>query len=383
MKIENLKAGQVLKNYKELCEVLDIEPTSKANNSRIAQFKELSRYCKYHKEGHTIIIDELYSKELEKVDNRSNNKGGNNVKYADDMEYLILRLLNKFEISKDERVGFSKNMLFSHCGLINENYRLVKGNTLKFSQMIDMPVQTINECFDYTNNRMLKTLQSTLNRMQRQALITWSNGYNIVLKDDKGQEYLEIATIEDEKVIMSIERNIMLTMGYTNKRLIFTGGQWNTFKEKATKQLKEIYPDIEYYYDNISFNYNNEDVAKALSEYEKIDKKQVKQEVNSKFSKSLDGTIDRRHKKAKENTPFGNSFEIIENYRKSEVFPQEQKYLKNTLINNDSPKVVLNKDYDKTKVKYLQKTFFERYNPSNTEQITFNDCDIAEDNIPF
>lgn len=380
MKIENLKVGQVLKNYKELCKLLGLKPTSKANNSRKAQFKELERYCKYHKEGHKIIIDEIYSEELKKVDKRTK---GNNVKYANDMEYLILSLLNKFEISKDEKVGFSKNLLFSHCGLINHNYRLVKGNTLKFSQMIDMPVQTINECFDYTNNRMLKTLQSALNRMQRQALITWSNGYNLVLIDNKGQEYLEVATIEDEKVIMSIERNIMLKMGYTNKRLIFMSGQWNSFKEKATKQLKIIYPDLSYYYDNISFNYNNADIAKALSEYETLDKKEVKQKVNTNFSKSLDGTIDRRHKKAKDGIGFGNYIETVENYRKSPNYTTEQKKLKDTLINKDSEKVVLNNEYDKTKVKYLQKKYYEQYNPNNIKQLSFNDYDIAEENIPF
>src|SRR5699024_4499392 len=103
------------------------------------------RYFKYHKEGHKIVIDELLTEVKTKVDNRKNNKGGNNVKYVDDMEYLILSLLDKFEIGKDEKVGFSKNLLFSHCGLINDNYRIIKGNTLKFSQLIDMPIQTINE----------------------------------------------------------------------------------------------------------------------------------------------------------------------------------------------------------------------------------------------
>ena len=249
--------------------------------------------------------------------------------------------------------------------------------------MIYMPVKNISEFFDYTNNRMLKTLQSTLNRMSRQSLITWSNGYNMVLVDDKGEEYLEIASTENEKEIMKVERSIMLQMGYTNKRLIFMGGQWNYFKEEATKQLKENYPDLRYYYDNISFNYNNKDIAKALNEYEILDKQQVKQNINNKFSKSLDGTIDRRHKKYKKEIPFGNSIKTIENYRKSDEFPQEQKIIKDTLINKDSPKVVLNKAYDKTKVKYLQKTFFEKYNPSNTKQITFNDYDIAEENIPF
>lgn len=381
MKVENLKNGQVIKNYKELCLVLGIDPKKTGSNPYKAQFKELERYCKYHKEGHKIIIDEIYSKELEKVDKRSNNKGGNNIKYANDMEYLILSLLNKFKISKDEKVGFSKNLLFSHCGLINENYRLIKGNTLKFSQLVDMPVQTINECFDYTNNRMLKTLQSTLNRMQRQSLITWSNGYNMVLIDDLGKEYLEVASVKAEKIIMSIERNLMLKMGYSNKRLIFTAGQWNLFKDQAIKQLKEIYPDLSYYYDNISFNFNNKDIKKALNEYNSLDNKTVKQNVNTNFSKSLDVTIERRHDKAKKNTPWGNSIETIENYRKSKEYPAEQKKLKNTLINNDSEKVVLNNHYDKTKVKYLQKKYFEKYNSNNTEQLTFNDYDIAE--VPF
>lgn len=378
MKIENLIVGQEIKNYKSLCNILEIEPKI-SGKSRKLQEQEIQRYIKYHLEGRKYKIDQIYSKELKKVDNRSK---GNNIKYADDLEYLILNLLDKFNISKHERVGFSKNLLFSHCGLINENYRVIKGNTLKFSQLVDMPVQTINECFDYTNNRMLKTLQSALNRMQRQALITWGNGYNMVLLDELAKPYLKVASLEDEKIIMSIERNIMLEMGYSNKRLIFMAGQWNSFKKQATDQLKEYYPRLSYYYDNISFNYNNNDIKRALKEYETQDKKQVKQNVNNKFSKSLDGTIDRRHKKAKENTPFGNSFKAIENYRKSKEYPKDQKTVKNIMINTDSKKVVLDKDYDKTKVKYLQKTFFEKYDSNNTEQITFNDYDIIEE-IPF
>ena len=378
MKIENLKVGQVLKNYKELCNVLDIKVAS--GKQKQLQLKELERFIIYHKEGNKIVVDEIRSKELKKVDNRNE---GNNIKYANDIEYLILKLLNRFEITGNEKVGFSKNFLFSHCGLVNDNYKIIKGNTLKFSQMINMPVQTISECFDYTSNRMLKTLQNALNRMERQSLITWANGYNLVIRDEHGKEYLEVATTEDEKEIMKIERSVMLEMDYKNKRIIFLSGQWNEFKKKSTNKLKEIYPELIYYYDNISFNYNNKDIANALNEYTTLNKQQIKQSINNKFSKSLDNTIDKRHRKYKREIPFGNSIKTIENYRRSDEFPQEQKIIKNTLINKDSPKVVLNKTYDKTKVKYLQKTFFEKYNPSNIKQITFNDYDIAEDNIPF
>lgn len=374
MKIENLKEGMILKNYKELCGVLDIKPTVKANNQRLAQFKELDRYCIYHKEGHKIIIDEIFEEVKSKVDNRSK---GNNTKYTDDIEYLILTLLNKFKISKHEKVGFSKNFLYSHCGLSNDNYKLVKSNTLKFSQMIDMPVQTINECFDYTNNRMLKTLQRTLNKMKKQSLITWGNGYNMVMFDENNEQYLKVASIEDEKYILSVEREIMLKMGAANKRLIFTGGQWDSFKSKANTELKKIYPNLHYYYDNISFNYNNEDIKRMLDKYENIKKSEVKIIVNGKFSKSLDGTIKRRHEKAKDNE----SNSILGNYQKSKEYPKEQKKIKDVIIKRDSERIKLKDDYDEVKVKSLQKSFFQKYSNETCEQLAFNDYDIA--NIPF
>lgn len=374
MKIGNLKEGMILKNYKELCGVLDIKPTNKANNQRLAQFKELDRYCIYHKEGHKIIIDKIFKEVKSKVDKRSE---GNNSKYTDDIEYLILTLLNKFKISKYEKVGFSKNFLYSHCGLSNDNYRLVKGNTLKFSQMIDMPIQTINECFDYTNNRMLQTLQRALNKMKRQSLITWGNGYNMVMVDENNEQYLKVASVEDEKHILSIEREIMLKMGAVNKRLIFTGGQWDSFKSKTNEELKKIYPNLYYYYDNISFNYNNKDIEKMLEKYESMKKAEVKVTVNNKFSKSLDGTIKRRHEKAK----VSDSNSIMDNYKKSEEYPKEQKRIKDVIIKKDSKKIKLENGYNKTKVKSLQKTFFDKYNNETSKQLDFNDYDIAE--IPF
>lgn len=321
MKIENLKENMVLKNYKELCSVLEIKVAT--GKQKQLQFKELERYCTYHKEGNKIVIDKLFKEVKVKVDKRSN---GNNTKYSGELEYLILTLLDKFKINKDERVGFSKSFLYSHCGLSNSNYRLIKGNALKFSQLIDMPVQTISECFEYTNNRMLYTLQTTLNKMKRQSLITWGNGYNMVLWDEEGKQYLEVASIEAEKQIMSIEREILLEMGYNNKRWVFTSGQWSKFKEKSTLRLREYYPKLHYYYDNIYFNYNNQDITralKALKESNDLDKTKLKESINDKFSKSLDGTINKRHKKAKESNNEINS--VIENYKRSNEYPIEQK----------------------------------------------------------
>lgn len=64
MKIENLKKGMEIKNYRELCKLLNIKV--KSSNSKKAQLKELERFFKYHKEGNKFIIDSIYKKVREK-----------------------------------------------------------------------------------------------------------------------------------------------------------------------------------------------------------------------------------------------------------------------------------------------------------------------------
>ena len=58
MKIENLKEGMVIKNYKELCGYLGWNTTT--GNAKKSQFKELERFCKYHKDGQKIVVDEVF-----------------------------------------------------------------------------------------------------------------------------------------------------------------------------------------------------------------------------------------------------------------------------------------------------------------------------------
>lgn len=67
MKIHKLHAGMIIKNYKELCAILEIK--IKSGNSKMIQLKELSRFVQYHKEGFKIIIDKIYNVPKEKINN--------------------------------------------------------------------------------------------------------------------------------------------------------------------------------------------------------------------------------------------------------------------------------------------------------------------------
>ena len=82
MRVENLHEGQVIKNYKELCKVLDVEPKA-GGSSKKSQIKDIERYIKYEKQGQKFIIIKIYDNPKEKADKRSKNSGGNNLKYKD------------------------------------------------------------------------------------------------------------------------------------------------------------------------------------------------------------------------------------------------------------------------------------------------------------
>ena len=229
MKIENLKVGQVLKNYKELCEVLGIKPTSKANNSRIAQFKEFERYCKYHKEGHKIIIDEIYSEELEKVDNR---KLGNNNEQAKYIRYLLLNQLSCHLIEKDEVIGFSKGLLLRNLNLLNDNYITAKVKREQYATALDVSKIAIDECIEYIDNRSINVVKRAISVLVSQKVLGYKYSYTWV--DNKRMHH---ANVFEHNAIMEAEFEVMEQMKIRNKGKVFEFGRWKEFKSRVKQYL--------------------------------------------------------------------------------------------------------------------------------------------------
>ena len=66
------------KNWKEICEVMGWKTTR--GNYKNARLKELNSICKNHKEGQKIVIDEIYTKRKEIIDNRGKNENSHHNK---------------------------------------------------------------------------------------------------------------------------------------------------------------------------------------------------------------------------------------------------------------------------------------------------------------
>ena len=172
MKIENLSEGQVIKNYKELCALLGIEPC--AGNSKKSQLKELERYINYHKEGNKFIVDEVYSEIKEKVDMRSIIKEddkrheGNSSVYGDDIKRLLLYLMATS--SEDDEIILPISILLNKLSMTNVNYSLGRRNQEKLSEILKIDEIYINEFYDTTHQNLRRTLESNLNHLDGKQL---------------------------------------------------------------------------------------------------------------------------------------------------------------------------------------------------------------------
>lgn len=286
MKIENLQEGQVLKNYKELCEVLDIP--IKSGNTKKSQLKELECYVKYHKQGNAFVIDEIYNNPLPKIDNRID---GNNSIYANYIDKLILHECNRTYNSKYNYILLSMNGLLLQLHMINKNYTVGIKNINQFSNFYKIPVETIHDFYDSTYKRNKSLVESALNRLSKKSLIFWTNVYKVALKNGEHR----LATDREIEVFLNIEQEVYELMGYESKKEVFLNGQWNYYIKKVNGILRER-TDFSYYYKNYKIITTKAFRKMFLSEE---DKESLENELNATLYSANIKSAEHRHEKTK------------------------------------------------------------------------------------
>lgn len=199
-KIENLEVGQIIKNYKVLCELLEVKPT--LGKGREYHMREFERYCKYHKDGQKFIIDEVYEVPLEKIDGR---QGGNHTKYETLMDNIIInKLLDNCQIEA------SKSELFkNYIELFTEKYNDLFISPENFSKKYNLGKGVTNEYLEKLNYVVKTCLHTALNRLQRQGIIKWS--LDLFVKCNPDDCYADEALldlIKKKEAISYVELNI-------------------------------------------------------------------------------------------------------------------------------------------------------------------------------
>lgn len=287
MKIENLKAGMVLKNYKELCRVLEIKP--KTGRGRQNQIKWIEEHVDFDRSGHSYIITMLKKKCVEP---QQDNRGGANniIEYIDVLEKLILDLM--LQEGNDEKILLSKTQLFQQLSMVNANYSVGRAYIPEVSDMINVDKSITADWYNSLDAMLEGNVVRALKNLEQQSLITWSTVVTVnveevvdekffispdVRYDESGekvitwekQEHTETevreATASEDKDILRIEREVMNEMDCSHKQEVVAKNMWDTFVSRVEERLhKET--RVNYYYKSYRVIFNQDHIEKRADE---------------------------------------------------------------------------------------------------------------------
>ncbi len=270
-----LVVGMVIKNYKELCKILNEE--AKTGKAKQLQLKNWKRYFDWEKDGQKFIIVDIYDTPLPKEDLR---RKGNNSIYKNYIELILLQYLSKQE---GYRKTFTKRNWLELLGMINSKYG--KEPKMKLKQL-DYCIndQEITLFYIRSNKKLERVLHDALSNLQREKLIIVEYETVIVSVDERGKEHRFIANDYQKKKILQTERYILKNvMQYKNMFYVYIKNKSNEYYNKVNEKLHELY-GWKYYYKQIKIIYDQPNIVDAIPSKEVMLQKEI---LNSKIIEFL------------------------------------------------------------------------------------------------
>jgi hypothetical protein len=188
MNIENLTNGMKVKNYKEMCSILNEETST--GTAKIAQLKEWERYFDYEKSGHKFIINEIYAQPLPK-------DFSENDIYSKYVQVILTEYLK--EIGSG---NYTMKQLLKICGFVNEHWEdmsllvnYADENNCSFAQA----KYYYNQLYTHVYQYCTKALTRCLNRLSQRGFLRWNKRLWIYIDNigheaskEETQTYLDI-----------------------------------------------------------------------------------------------------------------------------------------------------------------------------------------------
>lgn len=248
MKIENLKEGQIIKNYKELCTLLDIKVTS--GNAKKSQLKDLERFISYEKENYKFIIKEIYNQEKVK-------KIGIRNKYIEEIQNILVEYLYRETRDKKGSIILSLGNFLEILGMVNNNYAVGNRHKKELSQVLDINLFGVYYFYMNTRNEFKSIIERSLNNLQSRRVLNWRKQL-IIFKDtivalengntEISKSYVK-ATEEEEKRILDIEKNALEDLGLRNMKEVFLKNKTRAFQKEVKRNLPIGWKYYYYSYD--------------------------------------------------------------------------------------------------------------------------------------
>ncbi len=313
IKLDNIKVGDVFKNYKELCKALDVK--IKSGNSKTYQMIDFERYFSWIKEGNKFTITEVYEEAKSKVDNRGKH---NLLPFIEEMELLLIDMMIK---NKDMIISDSKLML--ELCMINPNYHKYFMDNEKLSVLLNMDVEYIVDFYDTTNGTFKGAIDTVIKSLENKKLMLHQSVYMVnhisIPKIENVNDVFDYdtdtglfkskpikpkidyrqATKEESETILGIERRTLIDdFSCDNIGQIIRKGLGNQYYKQVNKLVLDRLSIVKFYKAN-KFIYNIHELARQkykVLNHHKV--KQIQDLLNLKVMIRIDKNATNRYEKA-------------------------------------------------------------------------------------
>ena len=240
---DNIYVGQVVKNYKELCRLLEVKP--KTGKSRQLQEKDFFRYFDYEKLKYSqeYVILDIYDEPLKK------NEQAKNSLYCNALKLMIM-----YEVSKAPIVD--KNGVYTIYTTLNKLIKKIEILSIffdkditnflldKFSELTKCDLIDIDKNYFVKRLSIFKTvikrkhkgnIDYALKRLKEQNIIHYDS-YSVIVERIEGKKNYRQADFNEEVLIESAKKEAALAVGYPNSN---TASLYNP--KAYHNKLNEIY----------------------------------------------------------------------------------------------------------------------------------------------
>lgn len=308
----NLKVGQVFKNYRHMCSCLN-QDALKAD-SKEAQLKEWRRYIEWVKEGQKIIITDIYDTPLDRTDGRVTNGTQKYQQYIEDilLAYMDSEInknnVNNIKGCSDYQFIFTLNGLALLCNMVNKRYVsknidsvLLEAGYTKFN---------IKDFFSRTELKFSLIINNALKNMEKRKIINYNK---VLIIEQNGEQ--RIASVHDENDYLNMEKLTLTEMGYNSIVEVFIYNKTKEYYSLVDKKIKK-HLNWDKCYKAYVINLNNRsiDLEKA---YLKQTNQQNKLKLNQKLIDFFNSQAKNKYIKSCKNEL--NGFRLPSNYNQQQI----------------------------------------------------------------
>lgn len=316
MNLEKITEGLIVRNYKEMCFLLEEEING--GDEKKAQLKEWERYFNYTKDGHKFIIVEIYAEPKKKEVRK-----GNNSIYVEYIELLLMNYLakrdknntlfstiellkglsfanSKYFACRDAISSYNTNDACNDINVDGNDYEdndnwlddldleenLYESSKSKEEETLNTETDIteifledinkdnsvcvdeydLNNFFARTHLKFQRILESALKSLRNRCLIDLEERTFIVMRKN-GKDFHYPATEEQRSLILDAERFVLNDMGLVKKNSVYLSFKTGIFYRKVKKYINENY-GWEYYYKKHSIVWLTDEIKKTIPRVE-------------------------------------------------------------------------------------------------------------------